>query len=347
MEARLSAALADTARRNLSDTTALPPFRPAGSSSRIKPWLVPALAAAVVIALTVGSLLVLRRQPQSAAPAGGRGTSITLRAHSGGLSAADLAKARQVIKARAMALGAKDPDVRITGPDEITAFLPGVAAGQVGALGTVDAYQVRPFVIMLIGSKSPLLPSGRPPQVIDQWKSLGFAPPKDSVAYRALSPAQQHAVGAVITNWDCHNLPLDRADAPIVTCDPRGGKYLLGPPILTGKDVRSSAVVTPPTPQNPPRTEVSVILSAAGQQRWKAYAAQHNRTLHPADMANLVANLLDYRVAQLYLTDDGTKTGDMVIWSGDSTEKVDATLAANLTGGPLPAPFDLVSVRSN
>ena len=40
----------------------------------------------------------------------------------------------------------------------------------------------------------PVIPD---PPVIDQWKSLGFAPPKDAAAYRALSKDQQEQLARV------------------------------------------------------------------------------------------------------------------------------------------------------
>ena len=301
----------------------------------------------MVVAVTVALVLSHRGPHASALSADqGPGTFVTLRAHHDGLSAADLDQARRTISARAAALGAAHPDVRVAGPDEITAFLPGVAASAVGALGIVDAFQVRPFILdWILASKSPApAPSSRIPEVVDQWKSLGFAPPKDAAAYRALSQAQQDAVRAVYNDWDCGDLPLDRADEPIVACDPRFNKYLLAATVLSSKDVQSAAVVPLGWPLAPRHSSVGVTLSDAGRQRWKAYAAHHNDDVHAFDIANEVANLLDDEVGQVYRTDAIiSETG---VTNDGTTQKVDAGLAANLTGGPLPAPFDVVSVRS-
>lgn len=231
IESRLVAALTDTARRNLPDATVPPPLRPNPDSStgrpagRIRSWGVPALAAAVVVTLAVGAFVLVNHGQDHRAGVGNSntgGTFVTLRARTGGLSATELATARKVISARAAQLGAKKADVQVVGNDEITAFLPGVAAADVANLGAVDAVQFRPLIVEPIAAPAPktsvTIATG-PAPVVDPWTSLGFAPPTDTAGYNALSVSQQQAVRAVLRGWNCFDKPLDRADAPIVACD--------------------------------------------------------------------------------------------------------------------------------
>jgi hypothetical protein len=157
-------------------------------------WAVPVLSAAVVVAVSVALVMSKHESHASVLPADhGPGTFVTLRARIDGISKADLTKTRQIIRARAAALGATHPDVRIVGPDQITAFLPGVAASAVKDLGAVEALQLRPIVFYPTAA-FPGVPETRPSgggvsRVVDPWKSLGFAPPKDQKAFYALSPA--------------------------------------------------------------------------------------------------------------------------------------------------------------
>ncbi len=352
LEPRLVAALRDTGRRNLPDAVPVPTFQPnrvvEQSTGRIRNWALPVLAAAVVVAVAVALILPNRKHYSSLPPAHGPGTLITLRAHTGKPSLAELKQARQVIRARAVALGAKDPDVRIVGQDEIAAFLPEVSAADVGQLGMVDAYQVRPFIInWTLAPKWPIsVPVIPDPPVIDQWKSLGFTPPKDSAGYWALSKDQQDAIRAVITHWNCSDKPLNRPEQPIVACDALANKYLLGPVILTGDDIQSSVVVQMGPATAARHSAITINLSTTGQLRWAAYRTQHPWPVSPHDVSNGVADLLDDSVAVSYNTQSSLK-GDLQLPSDTTTRKVGPGLAANLTGGALPAQFDLVSVRGN
>ena len=149
--------------------------------------------------------------------------------------------------------------------------------------------------------------------MVDQWKSLGFAPPKDAAAYSALSTSQRSAVQAVLNDWDCRDLPLDQAGAPIVACDrDRASKYLLGTAIISSKDVRSADIGAPTGSFG---WQVFVGLTAAGQLRWAGYTAQHNESDHPGAMANVVADTLD-GVVVAASTIQSTIVGDTSIADG-------------------------------
>lgn len=356
-ETRLVAALTDTARRNLPAATAVPPFRRAVASSDsgrrpagpIRAWTVPALVAVVVVALAVGVVVLTNRGQHhgSQAARGQSGTFVTLRARSAGLNAAELEKARQIISARAAGLGAPNADVQVVGSKEITAFLPGVAAKDVGDLVAVDAFEFRPLIVDAVTAPaSPTAGSAAPGgarPAVDPWKSLGFRPPRDAGGYSALGTARQDAVRAVLHGWNCADVPLDRADTPMVACDQsRTVKYLLGAAIISGRDVQAASA-SPPA-RSAFQWQVIVGLKAAGQQRWTDYTAKHNENEHPGDLANQFACTLNGQVL-MASTIQSTIIGDTAI-VGNFTQRSATVLAGSITAGALPVPFDVVSIRS-
>jgi len=353
LETRLSAALADTARRNVPDGTTPPPFHSpavsAGSAVRIRSWALPALAAAVVVAVTVGAVALANRgRPATHRVPGGTtsGLFVTLRARAP-LSAAELDRARQVIIARAVALGAKGGEVQVVGSDEITASLPGLAASDVTDLGAVGDLQLRPLVVGAVGSPTsqpagPTATTGGARRTVDPFSSLGFPPPTDAAAWRALSIDQQNAVRDMLERWDCANAAPDRADAPTVLCEQdKGMKYLLGPAIVTSKDVQSTAVTAYPGPAG---WQLSVNLNAAGQQRWTGYTAKHNEQANPQDTADIWVAAVDGKVVQSHMTPKAVNGAPAIWYTPD--QRSETRLAANLTGGVLPAPFDVVSIQN-
>lgn len=345
LETRLVAALADTARRNLPEATPVPAFRPGSSPSRVRAWMVPVLAAAVVIALTVGALALARHWRDSATPPAGTGsgTVVILKARTAGLSAPELDQARRIITARAAALGVRNADVRISGQDEITVVLPGVSDIRAGELGAVGALQLRPLITAPVpaGTTPTARPSNQPAREIDQWRSLGFAPPANAAAYAALSPAHQQAVQAVLTSWDCANQPVNSAGTPMVTCDQDGTKYLLGAAIVASNDVRSAVASAPSVAGQ--LWQVIVDLTTSGQQRWTSYTTQHNDSDRPGELANQVATVVD-GVVIVASTIQSTIVGSTSI-NGSFDQQAAASLAANLSAGILPAPFDIVSIQ--
>jgi preprotein translocase subunit SecD len=346
VESRLVAALKDTARRNLSDATPPPRFDPDSlSDSGDRPegpkgaWVVVVLAAAIVVAVILAMVLPGRRV-HSFGPAGpASGTFVTLRARANGLSEADLNKARQVISARAVALGAVNPNVQIVGFNEITAFLPGVAASAVQGLGAVNALQIRPIVMPWSANGPPAQRPSSSHPVVDPWKSLGFAPPKDAAAYVALSRSQQLAVQAVVNHWNCNDLPLDRPDAPIVTCDPaRGGRYLLGP-VLAARNEITSIAPAANEESIADQWELAVTLNPAATSRVNDYIAQFQTP-------EIVETLDSLPIADVLLTKPLTADSTVIATCFKAyDERAAIQLAAVLNAGALPAPFDVVSVE--
>lgn len=352
IESRLTEALTDTARRNLPDATVLPPFeQPAGPvrPRGIRSWALPALAAAVVVAVTVGALALAHRGRPAThrVPAGTTsGSFVTLRAQSP-LSAAELDRARLILIERAVALGGQGGLVQVVGSDEITMSLPGVAPADVTGLGAVDALEFRPLILNQTwhASSTPSGSSAGARRVVDPWKSLGFAPPKDAAGYQALSRAQQNAVQAAVRKWDCRDAPPDLPAAPIVACDQgRTAKYLLGPAIVTGDQIRSASAVSPGNGNF--SWGVLVNFKAAGQRQWTDYTAQHNEQAHPADDANVVADVLDGDVLVAATIEETIDCGCDEV-TANFTQVAATRLAGYLSAGVLPTPFDVISVRPN
>jgi preprotein translocase subunit SecD len=305
--------------------------------------------AAVVVAFAVGGVVLTNRGQDNRTASGNSpagGTFVTLRARAP-LSAAELEQARQIISARAAGLGASNAEVHVLGSNEITAFLPGVAAKDVGDLVAVAAFEFRPLIVAPVSVPAPKSSATAAPgsatRIVDQWKSLAFAPPKDAAAYNALSATQRSAVQAVLHGWECGDAPLDRADTPIVACDQsRTTKYLLGAAIVSSEDVQT-ALASPPT-LSAFDWQVIVGLTGAGQRRWTGYTAQHNESVHPGDLTNEFACTLDGNVL-VASTIESTINGVTAI-AGNFTQRSAILLAGSITGGALPAPFDVVSVQS-
>jgi preprotein translocase subunit SecD len=355
---RLVRALADTAYRNLPDQVLAPSFlipdqagtRSGYKGKQLRPWMLPAIAATLLLAVTVVAIGIAQRSGHPSAsvvPAtSGQTTVITLRAQQNGtpLAVVELQAARTVISARIASSGVSQPDVRIVGNDEIQALLPGSATVDVSELGAVGLLEFRPSILgsLSVTDSSSSKGAGSAVRTVDQWQSLGFTPPADSVAYQALTEAQRDAVRSVFSSWDCTDRGVIRPDRPIVACSQDGHqKYLLGAAIVQGGQV-ASADVTPPTPPSP-EWSVALHLQAAGQQQWTAYTTAHNEQSHAGDIANVVADVLDAKVITVS-TLQATIVGDTQI-SDNFTQRTATQLAADLTAGSLPRQFDVTSIQ--
>jgi preprotein translocase subunit SecD len=354
IEARLTAALTDTAHRNLSEAASPPLFRPDSSANQLDgrtgSVVVAMLAAAIVIAV-IAALLMPDRAPHSAQPADrGPGAYIVLRARTDGLSKADLDKARQIISARAASLGAANADVRIAGPDEISAFLPNVKAGSVGDLGVAGVLEIRPVLNYPAQPQlATQLPDGNP-LVVDPWKTLGFAAPKDDVAYHALGQEQHRAVQSRVDNWDCDYVSRDRSDASVVACSQDGTvRYLLGPTIVASGEIELASQAD----AQGHRWTIAQNLDQAGFNRLSEYAAWHGGWQYNGKLQGDLA----YGYTDFALTLDGVVIAEFLITKPltDSTiyavspEHFDKVSTMRLTGyldaGQLPTAFDVVSIK--
>ncbi|MEO7289367.1 MAG: hypothetical protein ABI140_20840, partial [Jatrophihabitantaceae bacterium] len=92
-------------------------------------------------------------------------------------------------------------------------------------------------------------------------------------AVAALPQAQQQQLNAAIQSWPCSSKikPLDVPTKPIITCDDSNpqNKYLLGPVIVAGTEVKTAAAVPPGAVQGQFAWTVTVDLKPKGQAAWR------------------------------------------------------------------------------
>ena len=125
---------------------------------------------------------------------------------------------------------------------------------------------------------------------------------------------------------------------PVITCDQANvTKYLLGPVIVAGTEVKTAAARAPGTVQGQLSWTVTLDLKPKGQAAWASYTAKHNVTVSPNDIANQVADTLDTKVI-VASTIQSTITGTTEI-SGNFTETTATNLANSLKYGALPLNF--------
>ncbi|HJQ02024.1 MAG TPA: protein translocase subunit SecD [Jatrophihabitans sp.] len=208
-------------------------------------------------------------------------------------------------------------------------------------------------------STTPSTTTSRDPSApIDQWKIVGIdwcaagltAPPTgskctpatpDAVAALATSnPTESQQLQTAIQSWPCNNItkPLDVPSKPIITCNQANNtKYLLGPVIVAGTEVKSAAARPPGSTQGQFQWTVTVDLKPKGQAAWASYTAKHNVTISTSDIGNQVADTLDSKVI-VASTIQSTITGTTEI-TGNFTGSEATNLANSLKYGALPLNF--------
>ena len=183
--------------------------------------------------------------------------------------------------------------------------------------------------------------SGAP---IDQWARLGFAPPTNAAALKAMSQSQQQAIQAAVQAWPCNNRvkPLDDVAKPLITCDVADTtKYLLAPVIVKGTEIKSAQAQAPGSQPGQLAWSISLSLKSTGQAAWASYTAKHNEKSTPSDTANIVAYTLDSKVLEA-ATITTTIAGDTSI-TGSFTQKTATNFANSLKYGALPLNFQLLT----
>ena len=175
---------------------------------------------------------------------------------------------------------------------------------------------------------------------VDQWKIVGFTPPSTPDGVRALTAAQKQQLFAAIQSWPCSSTvkPLDNPDKPIITCDTGNTtKYLLGPVIVKGTEVKTAGAIAPGAVQGQFEWTVNVDLKPSGQSKWASYTSKHNEASKPGDIANVVADTLDSKVI-VASTIQSTINGTTQI-TGNFTQQSATNLANSLKYGALPLNF--------
>lgn len=179
-----------------------------------------------------------------------------------------------------------------------------------------------------------------PSAPVDQWKQLGFTPPGTPQALAALPADRQAKLKAAIDAWPCNEVtkPLDVPSKPMITCDQANQtKYLLGPVIVPGTEVKTATAQAPGTSPGQFSWTVSLELKPKGQAAWADYTSKHNVTVSPNDIGNQVADTLDTKVI-VASTIQSTIAGTTEI-SGNFDEASATNLANSLKYGALPLSF--------
>ncbi|HEX2902312.1 MAG TPA: protein translocase subunit SecD [Jatrophihabitans sp.] len=180
-------------------------------------------------------------------------------------------------------------------------------------------------------------------ELIDQWKLVGFTPPTTPAAITALQTTNKtefQTLSAAISLWPCDNVhkPLDDPAKPIITCSQDNTtRYLLGPVIVAGTEVKSAAAIAPGATQGQLQWTVNVDLKPSGQSKWASYTSKHNEQVAAGDIANVVADTLDSKVI-VASTIQSTINGTTQI-TGNFTEQTATNLANSLKYGALPLNF--------
>ena len=186
-----------------------------------------------------------------------------------------------------------------------------------------------------------------PSAPVDQWKRLGFTPPTTPEAVAALPADKASALNKAIQDWPCNDTtkPLDVPSKPVITCDQENStKYLLGPVIVAGTEVKTADARAPGSVQGQLTWTVSLDLKPKGQAAWAAYTAKHNVKVNPNDIGNQVADTLDTKVIVASTIQD--TIGGTTEISGGFDEKSATNLANSLKYGALPLNFVQQSATS-
>lgn len=189
-------------------------------------------------------------------------------------------------------------------------------------------------------SASPSGSAADPSAPVDQWKVVGFTPPSTPAAVAALPAAQLSALNSAIQSWPCNDVtkPLDVSSKPMITCDQANQtKYLLGPVIVPGTEVKTASARAPGSTAGQFQWTVTVDLKPKGQSAWADYTSKHNVTVDPNDIGNQVADTLDNKVI-VASTIQGTISSTTEI-TGQFTEDQANNLANSLKYGALPLNF--------
>lgn len=342
LETRLTGALTDAARRNLSDLTAPPPFRPQAVSGPARDrWLLPVVAAAALVSLAVAVMLgVDRLRPARSTPPAAP-SAVQLSFHTAGdvaLTPNQLQATARTVLGRLSAAGISGVSVHAQGSDRLTISGPLTASQrrQLPELLAAGALQFRALITEPVTVRPPAPDRSR--TTGDPLRQLGFPAPTDPPALAALTSAQRQALSTVLSSTDCQRVPADTADAPMIACAADGrSSYLLGPAIVPVGQVKAAVAVPPGTVTGQQAWTVDVELEPAAQQSWLDFTSKHNEAVDPGAVGNQVADVLDGKVI-VASTVQATIASTTEI-SGGFTEDSARALATTLAGRALPVSF--------
>jgi preprotein translocase subunit SecD len=136
-----------------------------------------------------------------------------------------------------------------------------------------------------------VMPPARPPKpggpgrpLADPFQNLDFPLPLTEAAYNALTPAHRQQLQALLAAFDCTSDQPDgepQRTTALLACDSRDPAkatmaYLLGPVILSGKDISDATASAPDPATGKSQWTIALNLTSAGAQAWADYTGKHN-----------------------------------------------------------------------
>lgn len=331
------------------------PVRSVGRPRRRAFWVLPLAAAAVVAAITGGTVALVdaASSGDSSTPPsvpGTKGVQVTCAASGGADAGAD--RTALLARAKKIAHGDATATATVTG-STISVTVPGATRADVAGLCTSSSLALRPLI-------APPVPYHAGTSA-DPLRRLGFDVPASEAAYDRLTTQQRTALATALGTASCAPA-ADSAKGPMVACDDgrtAGSKLvaLLGAPLVAGSDVAGARAQAPNVAGGSGSVEwtVAVTFDHAAARTWSTYTSRHHTspTASSASVLDCSAGIpcRDYvgfvtsgRLLSLPLTVATIPSGTTTQISGNFTEASAKSLAAALRSGPLPVPLTPVSV---
>jgi preprotein translocase subunit SecD len=286
------------------------------------------------------------------------GTRITLQAKSERGNTPEpekLAEARSIIEQRVNATGVTEAEVSTQGSDQIIIEIPGQSEQAIAEqVGRTAQLRFRLLWVSLGSSTKPIsaAKSAELQKTVAKadWSKLTLDEliQAETVGVQTLATqgkeftAALNALAEQAQGFACAKKSLpsdDRADMPLVTCDPKTREVMiLSPMIIPGTDVKSA---TPTVPQNSVEWVVAIQLKGEGRKAFdKASGALYGQTQAGQEQKSRFAIVLDGEVLsaptmQAHITDGASQI------QGDFTAESARALSNQLKYGALPLTFEL------
>lgn len=285
------------------------------------------------------------------------GTRITLeaKASSGDVTPEKLRQARGIIDQRVNATGVTEAEVTTQGGNQVIIEIPGQKKGDiVDQVGRTAQLRFRLLWASTESAKNPADPAEVEKQqaIVDQidWSKLTLDQLIKAETQGVESLPKQYIPGLNALNqlgkgFVCarNNLPQeDRADRPLVSCDPKTGEVMvLSPTVIEGTDVKSANAVVP---QNSVSWVVALQLKGKGPKTFdKVTEALNQQQQQGSDQTSRFAIVLDGEVLSAPTSQAHIVDGSSQI-SGNFTATSARNLANQLKYGALPLTFGVNGV---
>lgn len=285
------------------------------------------------------------------------GTRITLeaKASSGDVTPEKLRQARGIIDQRVNATGVTEAEVTTQGGNQVIIEIPGQKKGDiVDQVGRTAQLRFRLLWASTESAQKPADPAEVKAQqaIVDKidWSKLTLDQLIQAETQGVDSLPKQYVPGLNALNKLGHgfvctrkNLPQeDRADRPLVSCDPKTGEVMvLSPTVIEGTDVKSASAVVP---QNQVSWVVALQLKGEGTKTFDHVTdALYQQTQQGSEQTSRFAIVLDGEVLSAPTTNGHFTDGSSQI-SGNFTATSARNLANQLKYGALPLTFGVNGV---